>query len=230
MFRSFLFLFFIVSLQNFAQTNILFVGNSLTYSNDLPSLVEKLAKGDGIKVRTEMIAYPNYALEDHWNEPHVKAALKKTKFDYVIFQQGPSALPASRANLIEYALRFSEFCKANNTKMCMYTVWPSGDRSFDFVNVVKSYSVAADTTGSLVLPAGLAWKNILEQKKNFPLYSTDGFHPTVHGSFLAAMVIYRTLFKKNNFDFLTMKNVPSKYISESDLTLMKKATLELTRD
>lgn len=177
-----------------------------------------------------MIAFPNYALEDHWNETHVAEALQKTKFDYVIFQQGPSAMPASRTNLVEYALKFSSLCKANNTKLCMYTVWPSGDRSFDFLNVIKSYAIAADTTGGLALQVGLAWKKLLEEKKDFPLYSADGFHPTIHGSFLAAMAIYARLFKKTDLDFITLKNVPSNYIKEADLDLMKRAVLESRND
>lgn len=216
--------------QSHGQTNLLFVGNSLTYSNDLPSLVEKLAKDDGVKIKTQMIAFPNYALEDHWNETTVANALRKTKFDYVIFQQGPSAMPASRSNLIEYALKFSELCKTNNTKMCLYTVWPSGDRSFDFLNVIKSYSIAADTVDGLALQAGLAWKKILDEKKGFPLYSADGFHPTIHGSFLSAMVIYATLFRKTNLDFITLKQVPSKHIKQTDLDMMKRAALESSKD
>jgi hypothetical protein len=221
----FLALFF-AGFQNHAQINILFVGNSLTYSNDLPGLLEKLAKADGMKIRTQTIAFPNYALEDHWNETSVSEALKKTKFTYVIFQQGPSAMPASRTNLIEYALKFGALCKANNTKQCMYMVWPSGDRSFDFENVIKSYSIAADTVRGLALPVGRAWKKLLDERKDFPLYSADGFHPTIHGSFLAALVIYATLFDKSDLDFLTLKNVPSSFIKETDLDLMKRVALE----
>jgi hypothetical protein len=224
--KNFLFLFFLAGLQSHAQINILFVGNSLTYSNDLPSLVEKLAKDDGVKIKTMMIAFPNYALEDHWNETNVAEALTKTRFDYVIFQQGPSALPASRTNLIEYALKFNGLCQANNTKMCLYTVWPSGDRSFDFTNVINSYRIAADTTGKIALQAGLAWKKILDEKKDFPLYSADGFHPTIHGSFLAALVVYATLFKKKDLDFVTLENAPSRFIKQTDLDLMKRAALE----
>lgn len=230
MIRTFISLILFAASPAGAQINILFVGNSLTYTNQLPSLVKKIGKKDGVKINTEVIAFPNYALEDHWNESNVSSALAKTKFDFVIFQQGPSALPSSRANLVEYALKFSQLCNTNNTKMCMYTVWPSGDRSFDFTNVVNSYKIAADTTNSLLLPAGLAWQKVFDDKKDFPLYSMDGFHPTIHGSFLAAMVIYAALFKKGNLDFLTDRDLPSKYISGIDLQLMKRVALESVRD
>jgi hypothetical protein len=48
---------------------ILFVGNSLTYVNDLPGIVQALADsagGDRLAVAT--VAGPDLALVDHWNE------------------------------------------------------------------------------------------------------------------------------------------------------------------
>lgn len=212
-----------------AQTKILFVGNSLTYTNDLPALLVKLGEQDGVMIKTEMIAFPNYALEDHWNESNVSNALKNTKFDYVIFQQGPSAMPESRVNLIEYALKFSTLFHGTKTKMCMYTVWPSVQRSFDFANVIKSYSIAADTTTAIALQAGLAWQKILEENKDFPLYAADGFHPSRYGSFLAALVIYASLFQKTDLEFVKIQNMSSADIRQRELELMKRVTLSVVR-
>ncbi|HEY0740739.1 MAG TPA: SGNH/GDSL hydrolase family protein [Chryseosolibacter sp.] len=209
----------------FSQTNMLFVGNSLTYTNNLPSLLETIAKADDVVIKTEMIAFPNYALEDHWNERNVSSTLSKTKFDYVIFQQGPSGLPASRQNLIQYALKFSEMCKAKGTLMCMYGVWPSVDRAFDFPNVIASYQIAADTCDAILLPAGKAWKSIIDQHKTFPLYSSDGFHPSIQGSILSALVIYTSLFKKQDLDFLTVTNLPPKSLTAQQLDVIKRAAL-----
>lgn len=48
---------------------ILFVGNSLTYVNDLPGIVQALADsagGDRLAVAT--VAGPDMALVDHWND------------------------------------------------------------------------------------------------------------------------------------------------------------------
>jgi hypothetical protein len=50
-----------------APLRILFIGNSLTYVNDLPALVQAIGKANGEKVETRMVAYPDYSLEDHWN-------------------------------------------------------------------------------------------------------------------------------------------------------------------
>lgn len=82
--------------------NILFIGNSLTYTNNLPKLVKKHADLNGIKINAKMIAFPNYAIEDHWNEGKVQKLISSKKFNYVIIQQGPSSQNDGRKMLIEY--------------------------------------------------------------------------------------------------------------------------------
>src|SRR5688572_18018901 len=88
--------------------NILFVGNSLTYSNDLPALVAELAVMDQKKVTYKVIAPGGYSLEDHWNMGEVRKEIAKGVYDIVVGQQGPSALPESQVLLKEYAGKFAK--------------------------------------------------------------------------------------------------------------------------
>lgn len=206
-----------------AQQKILFVGNSLTYYNNLPMLIKTIAGQDGVKITVHSFTKPNYSLEDHWIEGKVEAELRRNHYDFVVFQQGPSALKESRENLIEYALRFSKVCKEQNSKIAFYMVWPSGDRSFDFENVIRSYTTAADTTQGIICAAGRAWLKTWEDKKDYPLYSTDGFHPTEHGSLLAALVIYGSLFKKTEFDFVELQKLHLKFVTKDHFNILKKA-------
>ena len=50
-----------------ADLTILFVGNSLTYTHDLPGAVATVAEAAGHDVAVAEAAYPSFALEDHWN-------------------------------------------------------------------------------------------------------------------------------------------------------------------
>ena len=52
--------------------NILFIGNSLTYVNNLPQLVKDAALLKGITIGTKSIAHGNYALLDHWADGEVQ--------------------------------------------------------------------------------------------------------------------------------------------------------------
>lgn len=181
---------------------VLFIGNSLTYTNNLPALVEEMATLDGKKISTHSIVLANYSIEDHWNEGVAEAEIKKGGYDFVIFQQGPSALPESQFLLLEYAGRFAKVCRENNSKMALYMVWPSKARLFDLDNVIRSYTNAAEKTGSLLCPAGLSWKYAWQASPSTSLYGPDDFHPGIDGSVLAALTVYAVLTSKKDFDFI----------------------------
>src|SRR6185369_8269312 len=68
---------------------ILFIGNSLTYTGDVPGRVALLAGALGRKAEVESITAPGYQLEDHWREGKAQAAIRKG-WDVVILQQGSS--------------------------------------------------------------------------------------------------------------------------------------------
>ncbi|AXE17651.1 SGNH/GDSL hydrolase family protein [Runella rosea] len=205
---------------------ILFVGNSLTYTNDLPQLVQEIGKYDSVSIEYTMLSFPNYSLEDHWKEGKVQKEIETGRYDFVVAQQGPSALPESQVLLLEYARRLAEVCKKNNTSMAIYMVWPSSTRFLDLDNVIYSYTQAAKQTQSLLCPAGLAWKYAWQSTPSLPLYGNDNFHPSMTGSVLAAFTVYGTLIKKSNFDFLTAEKSPWTEISKKNLDTLKQAALK----
>ena len=80
-------------------TRVLFIGNSLTYTNDLPAMVRVMGESAGTPLVTGMVAEPGMSLEDHWSRGGARAAVASGRWDVVVLQQGPSALPSSRENL-----------------------------------------------------------------------------------------------------------------------------------
>jgi len=206
---------------------ILYIGNSLTYVNDLPSMIAAIAKQDSTIITYTSLAYPDYSLEDHWNEGKLQGEIEKGNYDFVIAQQGPSALPESQVLLLESATKLAELCKKYNTKLVLYMVWPSKARSFDLDNVISSYTNAAEKTSSLLCPAGLAWKYAWEADPSLPLYSFDNFHPSVMGSLLAAITIYGSLANKNDVDFISYANYPGKEnLTEARFTILRQAAIK----
>ena len=139
------------------EVNILFIGNSLTYTNNLPVLVRKIAKKRGVKVESKMIAFPNYAIEDHWNDGNVQKLITSIKYLYVILQQGPSSQTPGRNMLIESGKEFSALCAANETKLCYFMVWPALKFYQTFDGVIQNYRDAACINNALLLPVGQYW-------------------------------------------------------------------------
>lgn len=176
-----------------APTRILFIGNSLTYQNDLPGMVCQLARAAGRRAVCESLALPDYGLEQHWQSGQARALIAEARWDVVVLQQGPSALPESRRILVDYTRRFDAEIKKAGARTAIYMVWPSRQRRGDFSGVSQSYGAAARAVEATLLPVGDAWRAAWAVDRDLPLYGTDGFHPSGAGSYLAALVIYRHL-------------------------------------
>jgi hypothetical protein len=96
---------------------LLFVGNSLTYTNNLPDLVEQSGKDSGLYIIAEVLAYPDYALEDHWMDGLVQQRIASGHVDFVVAQQGPSSQQEGRKMLHDYGTKLKNLCDSHNTKL-----------------------------------------------------------------------------------------------------------------
>lgn len=184
----------IATAQPAPTLRVLFIGNSLTASNDLPGLVAAVSRADGgPRIVAKGISPGGHSLGDHLERSETLLALGEGDWDFVVLQQGPSALPESRVLLRQDVARWAELIRANGAEPAVYMVWPESYRDEVFPDVVESYRLAARDVGALLLPAGRAWQIAWTIDPATPLYSFDGFHPSREGSLLAALVIYEGL-------------------------------------
>jgi hypothetical protein len=174
---------------------VLFVGNSLTATNDLPAVVAGLARATGRSLGYRTIAFGGFALEDHWAQGNARAALASRTWDVIVMQQGPSALPESQVNLREWTSRFADEARAAGTRPTLLTVWPESYRRGALRDVIASYRRAAAAARADLFPAGLAWQIAWGCRPALGLYGPDGFHPSALGTYAAALVLYGRLFK-----------------------------------
>jgi hypothetical protein len=172
---------------------ILFVGNSLTDTEGLPGLVEGLAIAVGRPLQTAMVTYPGYSLEDHWNRGDALRSIDSGGWSVVVLQQGPSSLEQSRIILRRDTARFDQHIRSVGARTALFSVWPESSRQSAFPAVAESYSLAAADVGGIYFPVTQAWLKAWERDPSLPLYSADGFHPSGHGSYLAALVIASVL-------------------------------------
>ena len=172
---------------------VLFIGNSLTASNNLPELVRAMVRSTGRDLRIETCAPGGVSLEDHWNDGHCRRLLAEKKWEYVVLQQGPSSHDDSRANLKEWSARWADAIRARRAQPALYMVWAQRGQPDGFARVSDSYREAAENSRALLLPAGDAWRASMESGHNVTLYAEDGLHPTKEGTYLAALVIAHQL-------------------------------------
>jgi hypothetical protein len=172
---------------------VLFIGNSLTYANDLPAQVLAMATAEGLNwdVQTELLS--GASLEDHWQRGSAQARIQSGHWDAVVLQQGPSSLPESRVNLRQWVAQFDGLVRAAGGRSALYMVWPELTRFSWFDRVRDSYALAARDVSGWFLPAGESWRAAWRDDPSLALYGGDGFHPTVAGSYAAALTIFAGL-------------------------------------
>lgn len=176
-----------------AELRVLFVGNSLTYTNDLPGMVQTIAEAAGHTLAQAAVAYPNLSLEDHWYRG-VQREILEAEADIVVMQQGPSSLPQNQIHLAAWADTLATAIRQAGGEPALFMVWPEVTRTSAFDAVYQAYQGAATAVGGLFIPAGQAWLESWSQDPSLPFYGPDGFHPSPLGSQVAALTIYRVLF------------------------------------
>ncbi len=153
-------------------------------------MVAALGKARGVPIEFEAVTPGGYDLSDHWNGGLSLERLRAQRWDVVVLQQGPSALPESQAQLKEWASRWSAEIRDNGARPALYQVWPENYRRSVLPVVIASYRNAASASGALLLPAGQAWSSAWRRNAKLKLYGPDAFHPSAMGTYLAALVVF----------------------------------------
>jgi hypothetical protein len=178
--------------------HVLFVGNSLTYTNDLPTTVAQVAASGGDTIRVAAAVGPNLALIDHLNGATDAAAqIARGGWEYVILQQGPTTVGICRDSLVLWTKLFDPRIRAIGAVPALLMTWPATDRLAFFDEARVSFQMAAQAVDGVFMPAGEAWRLALAADPNVGVYGPDGFHPSPIGTFLTALEIYERVTGKD---------------------------------
>lgn len=198
-----------ISLSVYSQNDskqLLFIGNSLTYTNNLPGILKNIAAAFNETIETTSLCYPNYGLEDHWNDGKIQKLINKGEFDYIIIQQGPSSQNEGKQMLIDYGSKIKRLTDKNGSQLVYFMVWPSKNYYYTFNGVIANHKLAAEINDALLFPVGEIWKSYDETKSEESLYSIDGFHPSKTGSFLSALTMFKTIYPNKDLNTLSFEN------------------------
>ncbi len=173
---------------------VLFIGNSHTYQNDLPGMLVALARASGdTALRAGAVAYPNFALEDHYAQGDALKALTRSTWEYVVMQQGTSAHPESQTHLAFWAQQFDPLIRSAGAEPVMYQIWPLASQRYNADAALTSYFNAAAAIAGIHAPAGDAFTAALDSAPGIAVYHVDGLHASPRGTYLAAVVILARL-------------------------------------
>ena len=197
------------------EIKVLFIGNSYTYVNDLPKMIEDIANNENKIITHESVTPGGCTLFLHLESEETMSKIRRGNWDYVVLQE-QSQLPVIdyyRHNTLKpsyKALHDSIIHYNPEAKVVGYMTWGRryggkqcvdfGDGvycSADFVDfnhmqdtLTAAYCENAYATNSYVAPVGEAWKEALAKDPSLVLHSSDNSHPSYDGSYLAACVFY----------------------------------------
>ena len=174
---------------------VLFIGNSLTATNNLPATIAAIARSGGDSISVKAVVGPGLALIDHYNgATDALAVIREGGWDYVVLQQGPTSTGGvCQDSLILWSTMFATRIEAVGATTALFMVWPARDRLAYFDDVRTAYQLAASASHGVFLPAGEAWRAAWVTDSGLPLYGPDDFHPSPMGTFLASLEIYERL-------------------------------------
>lgn len=195
------------------SAKVLFIGNSYTYFNNLPGMLTDLSTSLGDYVQPTSQVAGGATFQVHATNPATYTAINNADWDFVVLQaqsQEPS-FPDSQVNseTLPFAEQMADSIRNNSicSNILMFMTWgrENGDpqwvpiSTFDGMNsrLRNAYIRMADSIDASISPIGVAWKYVRDNYPSIQLYSPDGSHPSLEGSYLAACTFYASLFRKS---------------------------------
>lgn len=189
---------------------VLFIGNSFTYFNDMPYTFLNMVKTVDPDARVESIAYGGYSLSRYCDETTEVGKLVISKivsyeWDYVVLQE-ESLLPCvDVGSFVSAVKKLSQIASQIGAKVILYQTWPYERDSEKLAltgmtyeemtaSLKNAYQRAAEESGAAVAPVGEVFAYVSSSEHITHLINrNDGYHPSTSGSYLAACVIFRTI-------------------------------------
>ena len=216
---------FLFSMSAFASDNarveptkILFIGNSYTHMNDMPSIFEKMAVAAGKKVQVEKNTRSGASFRVHSEREDMYEAIKSQQWDYVVLQgysREFSHVPGYMDTAtVPFVKQITDSIYANNpcTNVLLYMTWGYED-GYKERGEVDNYEKMADSiergyryVGNMlqvpVVPVGMVWKQV-KSSSSIDLYAEDRAHPSINGSYLIASTFFNAIFDESSEKIFT---------------------------
>ena len=185
--------------------HVLFIGNSFTYYNNMPRLVEAISGRPGHHpIQTHMVATGGASLEDNWADSVVQHALRLRRWDWVIVNDQSTFTDTYLVNgrfrvhgwaeLEPNAARFDSAARAAGAHFAIIMHWPDQDApARDGDALAYAFTTVARRLHATLIPIEPVWLSVRRSDPTIELYDADKHHPTPAGSFLLASVVYSTI-------------------------------------
>ncbi len=203
-----------VCINTFAQENVLFIGNSMTFYNEMPVLFRNIAEAKGKELIVESFTEGGVGLAQHVAEAEVFRIIASRQWDKVVLQPGTSesaGLSLRTDSVASLVRQLIDSIKIGNTdaKVVIYEISngiasnDNGGGNYDYYfytqGIIKdSVTNIARLSGVPFAPVGECFReHYYTAHHDLMLHSSfNDVHPNLKGSYLGACAIYETLYEE----------------------------------
>ena len=194
--------------------NLLFIGNSATYVNDIPANLAKVCKEKGITITQKQIVPGGRTLEQHSNDPALFTEIAKG-YDAVFIQENGNSIvsEAERAKSLKAIEKIGKAVHESGAKFYFYVRPPygkdlAGIKNFDQCKVVDDhFTPAAEEYEASCVYVNRAFAYAIKNCGG-NLWGSDNAHTNTRGGYLAVCTFYATLFGKSATELDILFNLP----------------------
>lgn len=194
---------------------VLWIGNSFSFTNDIPGMVKDIAASQHVSLAITQFLKPGERFSGHLKNKQLVNALEKGGWNYVILQ-GFSSTPAYSTesvirDIYPYAHTLDSLAKAHSPKVHViyYMTWGHKygnvrqtdyplDDTYELMQerIKTTYLEMTHANNGWCAPVGMAWWRLRTEHPEYQLYVADCFHPSLLGSYLSANVIFTTIHQR----------------------------------
>lgn len=197
----FITVFLLVSITCSAQVekdtlNVLFVGNSYTYYENLPQIVSLISDASKTKIVTMKSTIGGSKLRQHWLGERglkTKELIKSGTFDIVVLQGHSMATIKEPDSLVKYSKLLCDYIKKHNAKPYFYLTWAREKTPQMQEAINKVYTRVSTDNDATLVPVGNVWAESQKLDPSIKLFKPDGSHPSRLGTFLTACVFVKSI-------------------------------------
>lgn len=219
---------------------VLFLGNSYTYVNNLPTLIQQIALTNSDTLIFDSNCQGGYRFLNHTNDPNSLQKINAQLWDFVVLQGQSQETSWTQAQMQTevfpaVATLVNNIRQKNSTPLffmtwgrengdaqnCPYLHWVCTYQGMDSA-IHKTYCDMAQTHHSIVSPVGAVWNYLRTYYPQLPLYSSDHSHPSLLGSYAAACSFYTIIFHKSPIN----TSVPNG-ITDKEYDIIKQVTHQI---
>jgi len=177
------------------ELRVLFIGNSLTYFNEMPWLAEQVAKSLGVKptLRADFNGRSGATLRQHWQRGRAVRAMREVKYAYVVLQPQGTEIMRPEEETFRYAKMLDEEIRRSGAKTLLFLNWAPAKSNYEQAAYNRQFARLSAELKAPIAPVGIAWESLRKQGTELD----DGSHPTVTGSYLTACVFVATIYGRS---------------------------------